>query len=83
MSRNSETQEPLRGALSTLLPNPNFRQFIDALRELREGAVMYAVSHTAVKDQRETLAALGEVRAYSDIIDIVDSYESGKSNEEP
>jgi len=82
MSRNTETQETLRGAMSTLLPNPNFRDFIDALRQLREGAIMYAVSHTTVKDQREALAALGEVRAYSDIIDIVDSHENGKANEE-
>jgi len=63
MSRNTDNQDTLRGAMSTLLPNPNFHEFIDAIRELREGAVMYAVTHTAVKDQRESLAALGEVRA--------------------
>lgn len=68
--------------MSTLLPNPNFHEFIDAIRELREGAVMYAVTHTAVKDQRESLAALGEVRAYTDIIGIVDSYMQNKQQTE-
>lgn len=57
-----------------LVQDPRFGEFVNAIRELKEGAVAYAVSHTTVRDQRESLAALGEVRAYSDIISIYEAH---------
>ncbi len=76
MNRQTQKEEALRGAMASLLPNPNFRHFLDAIRELREGAVSYAVSNTSVASDRECCAALGEVRAYSDILDIATAHES-------
>jgi hypothetical protein len=67
--------------MESLVANPNFEHFVDALREMKDGAVAYAVSHTTVRDQRESLAALGEVRAYSDIISLADAHRSPVENQ--
>lgn len=75
MSRHSEKQEALQGAMASLLPNTNFQEFLEVLRDLREAAVAYAISHDTIKDQRNTLAALGEVRAYDDILGIAKAHE--------
>ena len=64
----------LKAAMSSLVQNPNFVEFMGTLTDLREGAIAYAVSHTTVRDQRETLAALGEVRCYDDILDVYRSH---------
>lgn len=74
MSRQSEKELRLRQAMEALLPDPRFHVFVDTIRELKEGAIAYAVQHTTVRDQRESLAALGEVRAYSDIISLADAH---------
>ena len=70
--RQQETIAKLNAAMTGLLGYPHFAVFADTLRELREGAVAYAVEHTTVKDERESLAALGEIRAYGNILSIVD-----------
>jgi hypothetical protein len=74
MSRQSEKELRLRQAMEGLLMDPRFHEFIGAIRELKDGAVEYAVAHTTVRDQRETLAALGEVRAYQDILSLADAH---------
>jgi hypothetical protein len=64
----------LRGAMETLIPNSNFEAFIELVEELRDEAYNYAISVDSVKDQRLTLAAMGESRAYNDIVGIYRNY---------
>jgi hypothetical protein len=81
MSRQTIKELRLKDAMASLVASPNFVEFIEALRELKEGAVSYAVQHTTVRDQRETLAAMGEIRAYSDIIGIYEAHREPVANQ--
>ncbi len=74
MTRQQLKEAQLRQAMESLIQYPPFASFISTLREQKEAAIAYAVSHTSVKDERETLAALGEIRTYSDIIAIYDAH---------
>lgn len=69
--------QSLQAAMADLIHDPRFQTFCDALKELREQAVAFAVTHDSVKDQRATIAALGEVRAYDDILAVVKNAEEG------
>lgn len=80
MNRQAEKQERLRAAMESLVANPNFEEFIDELRTMKDASILYAVSHTTVRDQRESLAALGEVRAYLDIIDAYEAHRAPVDN---
>lgn len=66
--RNEQKQAIIKDAISALCLNPNFAGFITLVRDMRENAVQYMVTHTTVKDEREMLAAVGEVRAYDAIV---------------
>ena len=81
MSRQSEKELRLRDAMADLCRDPRFEEFISTLRDMKEGAVAYAVQHTTVRDQRESLAALGEVRAYSDIISLYEAHREPVANQ--
>jgi hypothetical protein len=81
MSRQSEKELRLRDAMSSLVSNENFQVFMETIQELKDGAVDYAVGHTTVRDQRESLAALGEVRAYTDILAIFRAHREPVANQ--
>lgn len=67
MNRNAKLDR-LRGAMASLIPNSNFTEFMRTVQELREQAVTYAVNHQTLADERKTIAALGEIAAYDDIL---------------
>jgi len=61
-------REKLIEAMTPLVLLPAFQNWIEVLRQNKDGAVQYMVDHTTVSSQRESLAACGEVRAYLTII---------------
>jgi len=71
MARKSKAQanrEKLIEAMTPLVLNPAFQAWIETLRQTKDGAVQYMVDHTAISNERESLVARGEVRAYLAII---------------
>lgn len=72
-----EKEARLKEAMANLIPNASFTVFIEALREMREGAVGYMIDHATVKDPRESLAAVGEVRCYDTILAAYLSHKHG------
>lgn len=71
---SNEKNEALRQAMFSLLPNTNFTRFIEHLRDLREGAMLEAASDRVIADKRLLQVYLGQIRAYTDIIDVYDSF---------
>lgn len=67
MTRQQEKDQQLHDAILELSMDPRFSVFMDTVRDMREDAVCYMVDHTSVKDQREVLAAAGEVRCFDRI----------------
>lgn len=55
-------------AMTPLVMLPAFQSWIETLRQTKDGAVQYMVDHTAIANERESLVARGEVRAYLAII---------------
>ena len=74
MSRQSEKEARLRDAMAHLISLPQFREFMAHLRDQREDAVRYMIDHTTVKDQRESLAAAGEVRCWDTIHAVYENF---------
>ncbi len=73
-NRRIEAKERLlRAALTPLAADERFATFMDLVRELKDSAVEFAATHDSVKDSRATLAALGTVRAYLDILSIYEN----------
>jgi hypothetical protein len=81
MSRQSEKELRLRDAMRDLVQDPRFQVWMEALRELRESAVGYMIDHTTVKDQRESLAAVGEVRCYDTIWQVYEAHREPVANQ--
>lgn len=76
MARKSAAQanrERLIEAMTPLVLLPAFQAYIQQLREMKDEAVRYMVDHTAIANERESLVARGEVRAY---LAIIQDYES-------
>jgi hypothetical protein len=67
-SRAQKEREQLIDAMQPLVLLPSFQKWIETLRQTKDAAVQYMVDHTSVAQQREHLAAVGEVRAYLAII---------------
>ena len=61
-------EQRIKDALVDLARDPRFTVFMEALRDMREGAVQYMTTHTTVKEEREMLAAVGEVRCFDTIL---------------
>lgn len=61
-ARRQRQQDEIKGALFALSANPNFAVFVDSVRDMRENAVAYLTSYTALQNEREYFAAVGEVR---------------------
>ncbi len=79
--RIEERNARIRGAMTTLVANSNFAIFIELIEELRDEAYLEAISKDSIKDQRLTLAMMGESRAYNDIIAIYDNFMDQQRNE--
>lgn len=64
----------IRHAMANLVGNPEFAEFINVIREQREIAIEDACAERVVANERTSLAAIGEVRAYKSIIAVYDEY---------
>ena len=67
-SRQQKERERLIQAMQPLILLPAFKDWIETLRQTKDAAVQYMVDHTAISNERESLVARGEVRAYLAII---------------
>jgi hypothetical protein len=62
----------IQGAMAELIRDPRFGAFIDMIRDCKDRAVDDACLDSVMSSQRLSMVAMGEVRAYSDIIRIFD-----------
>lgn len=72
--RSEQRARKLELAMFPLITDDRFDAFLDTVKELRDEAVSFAISHDSVKSDRATLSSLGEVRAYTDILGIAENY---------
>jgi hypothetical protein len=70
----AEKQELLDNSLKQLTTHPAFIEFVDAIKQMKESAIVAAVSEKTFKTPYRTVGALGEVRAYVDILNLVEDY---------
>ncbi len=62
----------IRDSMASLVGNTQFRSFIDVLREQREVVIMDACTDSVIANQRSSMAAIGELRAYNSILSVYD-----------
>lgn len=67
-------QQVIAEAMSQLIPNQNFQEFVGVIREQREVVIEDLCRDDSIKDERATLALIGELRALKNIIAIYDQY---------
>lgn len=72
--QRQERDRQLRAAMSELVRDPRFEHFIDHLRDQREAAINDACLDSVVASQRASMAAIGEIRAYTGIIAAYDDF---------
>ena len=80
MTKAQLKEQRIRDALLDLARDPRFSVFMEALSDMREGAVAYMTTRTTVKDEREMLAAVGEVRCFDTILS---AYDQAKEAQQP
>ncbi len=80
--RHDEKEAKLRAAMAPLVADQRFQDYMDLIREMKDGAVEFAATHDSVKDARATISALGSVRTYLDIISVYDSARSMVEDEQ-
>lgn len=69
----------IAGAMSNLIPNQNFQEFISVLREQREVIVRDIATEGTLAHERILLATIGELRALDNIIAVYDDYKRRES----
>lgn len=69
-----ERSDRLQRAMFSLIGNDAFNTFMDELREQQHAAVMDSINDKVVANERLTLTALGEIRAYQGIIGMYDDF---------
>lgn len=74
MSDYEEKRRILAESLKLLTGHEPFLRFMDGLQELREAAVRDACRNDVVDNTGRVFAALGEIRAYTDIQNLVSEY---------
>lgn len=70
----AEKSARLQQALYRLAGNDAFADFMDEIRELQRNAMLDSINDLVVKDERLTLAALGEIRAYEAIAALYEDF---------
>ena len=83
-----EKEEQFQQAMFPLVGNPNFVHFIDHIKSQRDVAMIEAASDRVVSDKRLLTTYLGQVRAFTEIIDMYESFlqrveEVSETREEP
>lgn len=69
-----ERNERLKVSVQRLMANDAFQDFIESLREIQHNTMLDLMSDAVVKEDRLTVASLGELRAYEAIINLYDDY---------
>ena len=69
-----QDKELLANAIKQLVDDVRFKQFMDAVEGLKQAAVANAISDRTLENLGTSAAALGEVRAYMDIQNLVKEY---------
>jgi hypothetical protein len=69
-----ERSDRLQQAMFTLVGNEAFATFIDELREQQHSAVMDSINDKVIANERLSLAAIGEIRAYEAIISTYEDF---------
>lgn len=67
-------QRVIAQAMSELVPNLNFQEFMGVLRDQREVVIEDLCRDGVASDERATLALIGELRALKSIIAVYDEY---------
>ena len=67
-------EQAISGAMSELIRNQHFGEFINVLRSQRDAALIDLCSDEVLKSERLTLAAAGELRCFNSIIALYDDY---------
>lgn len=67
-------KELLANAIKQLVSDPRFQQFMEAIDGLKQASVANACADTTLQNPGTASAALGEVRAYLDIQNLVKEY---------
>lgn len=60
--------------MQPLVMDERFREFMDLIVSMKDSAVELAAMHDTVKEQRATIAALGAIRTYLDIIAVYENH---------
>lgn len=71
--QRAEKANRLLSVMGPLSRDPRFQEFLDTIEDFKGAAMAWAVDHDSVKDARATLANLGEVRAYMNILETAKS----------
>ena len=69
-----ERSDRLQNAMATLIGNEAFGAFIDELREQQRTAVLDACNDKVIANERLSMAAIGEIRAYEAVIAMYDDF---------
>lgn len=69
-----EKSERLQAAMFRLIGNDAFQEFVDELREQQHAAMLDSVSDAVVGNDRKSLVAAGEIRAYQGLIGMYDDF---------
>jgi hypothetical protein len=66
--------EALKVSMANLVRNQHFADFVDLLRERENEAVAALCLEGTLKNERLSMAVVGEIRTYRDIIAIYDEF---------
>ena len=72
--QDSLRQQAIAEAMSQLITNTNFQDFVGVLREQREVVIEDICRDDSVRDERVMLAIMGELRAVKHVIGMYDEY---------
>jgi hypothetical protein len=73
-AQRAAKQQALKAAMSGLVLDERFGEFIDLLRDQKDTVVADACLDAVVKCPRASMAAIGEIRAYNTIISTYEDF---------
>jgi len=76
ISTPDELQAALKESLKQLSGDVRFKVFMRSLQSLREFAIREACADSNVESPTKMAASLGEIRAYTDIFNVVDEHKA-------
>lgn len=74
--KRQERDRRIGDAMKSLVGNQNFDLFMESIREQREIAILDACNDVVVQSQRASMAAIGEIKCYTNILDLYDAAQS-------